>query len=176
MKMIMSQYESLIIERKLELKNLNVQKDNLQTCITHIRNNSEEYSKIIDAVKREMKDTITDPRQILMLALQSIVESARKDDGKLFALIYNLPTTSSHFPDYNTNEDIYERILLNEAEDLYDGMITNHMDKAINDTIRKSELFLKPEDGLDNIEIEYESEKNNDIKKDDLQLGKGQNA
>ena len=172
MKMIMSQYESLIIERKLELKNLNVQKDNLQTCITHIRNNSEEYSKIIDAVKREMKDA----RQILMLALQSIVESARKDDGKLFALIYNLPTTSSHFPDYNTNEDIYERILLNEAEDLYDGMITNHMDKAINDTIRKSELFLKPEDGLDNFKIEYKSEKNNDIKKDDLQLGKGQNA
>jgi hypothetical protein len=173
MKRTMSQYESLIIERKLELKNLSVQKDNLQACMTHIRNNSEEYSKIVDTVKREMKGTITDPRQILMLALQSIIESARKDDGKLFALIYNLPTTSSHFPDYSTNEDTYERILLNEAEDLYNEMITNHMDKAISNTIRKSELSLKPEEGLDN-KIEYESERNNDIKKDDLQLGKGQ--
>ena len=190
LKRIIAQDESVIIERKLELQNLSVQKNNLEAGMTFIRNNSAEYSRIIEAVKREMKGTLTDPRQILMLTFQSIVESARKDDSKLFALIYNLPTASSHFPDYNTNENNYERILLNKAEDLYNMMIADHLNNAIGTITSKSDLPFKPQDELDNIGKDsasfrayryrreehtfIQSESNNDIKKDDYNFDEGQ--
>jgi hypothetical protein len=167
MKRTIDRYESLIRERKLELKNISIKKDRLQACMTHIRDNSEEYSKIKDAVKREMEGTFMDSRQILMQAFQSIVESARKDASIFHALIYNLPSANTISPDYNTDEDIYERILLNEAEDLYDKMVANHMDDVISDTISKGELSLKPEDGLDIFEIESKSESNDDMARDE---------
>jgi hypothetical protein len=145
MKKTIAHYESVINERKLELETITKQKDKLEAYMAHLRNNSEEYSKIKEKVKKEMEGTLRDPRQILMLAFRSIVESARNDASKFHALIYNLPSVNMISPDYNTNEDIYERILLNEAEGLYDKMITNHMNNTITNVISKSELSLRPQ-------------------------------
>src|ERR687896_220929 len=77
MKKTIDNYELLIKERKLELENINKQKNILQAYMTHLQNNSEEFSKIVNTVKREMEGTLTEPRQILMLAFRSIVEFVR---------------------------------------------------------------------------------------------------
>lgn len=183
MKKTIDNYESLIKERKLELENINKQKNIQQAYMTHLRNNSEEFSKIVNTVKREMEGTLTEPRQILMLAFRSIVESVRKDASKFHALVYNLPSVNTISPDYNNIEDTYERVLLNEAEDLYDKMITNHMDNTITNVISKSELSLRPQAELDDIEDDsasfttyvhkgeehtfIQSQSNGDIEKDD---------
>jgi chromosome segregation ATPase len=144
MKKTIDHYESVINERKQKLETITKQKDKLEACMIHLRNNSEEYSKIKDVVKKEMEGTLRDPRQILMLAFRSIVESARNDASKFYALIYNLPSENTISPDYNTNEDIYERILLNEAEDLYDNMIANELNNAIGNIMRKNDLPVNP--------------------------------
>lgn len=107
MKKTIDNYELLIKERKLELENINRQKNILQAYMTHLRNNSEEFSKIVNTVKREMEGTLTEPRQILMLAFRSIVESVRKDASKFHALVYNLPSVNTISPDYNNIEDTY---------------------------------------------------------------------
>jgi hypothetical protein len=91
-----------------------------------------------------MEGTLKDSRQILMLAFRSIVESARKVASKFHALIYNLPIVNTISPDYNTNEDVYERILLNEAEGLYDKMIANHMNDVVSNIMSKSNLPFEP--------------------------------
>ena len=152
MKKTIDNYDSIIKERKLQLETISKQKDRLQAFIINLRNNSEEYSRIKDAVKGEMEGTLKDSRQILMLAFRSIVESVRKDASKFHALVYNLPSVNTISPDYNNIEDTYERVLLNEAEDLYDKMITNHMDNTITNVISKSELSLRPQAELDDIE------------------------
>jgi hypothetical protein len=152
MKKTIDNYDSIIKERKLQLETISKQKDRLQAFIINLRNNSEEYSRIKDAVKGEMEGTLKDSRQILMLAFRSIVESVRKDASKFHALVYNLPSVNTISPDYNNIEDTYERVLLNEAEDLYDKMITNHMDNTITNVISKSELFLRPQAELDELD------------------------
>ena len=138
-KRTVAQYESLIKERNFELENINIQKNRLQAYMTYLQNNSEEFSKIKDTIKKEMEGTLTDPRQILMLAFRSLVESARKDISKFSAIVYNLPVAIAYSPDYSNNEDTYERVILNEAEELYDKMMMNRMDKAISGGTSKSE-------------------------------------
>jgi hypothetical protein len=152
MKKTIDHYKSVINERKLELETITKQKDKLEAYMTHLRNNSEEYSKIIDTVKREMEGTLADPRQILMLAFQSLVESVRKDVSKFHALVYNLPSVNTMSPDYDIIEDTYERVLLNEAEEIYDKMIINYMDNAISDTTSKNKLSFRAQAELDNVE------------------------
>jgi hypothetical protein len=159
----LDQYELLCKEKRLELAELNKQKDRLQAYMTYFKDNSEEYSKIKDTVKREMESALTDPRQTLMLAVRSVVESARRDSSNFYALVYNIPSPSTlgYSPsaigeynnvsytdkrylssDYSNSEEAFEKILLNEAEELYDQMIISHTDKAISDTTSKSESSL----------------------------------
>jgi hypothetical protein len=156
-KRTVAQYESLIKERNFELENINIQKNRLQAYMTYLQNNSEEFSKIKDTIKKEMEGTLTDPRQILMLAFRSLVESARKDISKFSAIVYNLPVAIAYSPDYSNNEDTYERVILNEAEELYDKMMMNRMDKAISGGTSKSEPPLGPKTEPRNIKKDSNS-------------------
>ena len=91
----LDQYELLCKEKRLELAELNKQKDRLQGYMTYFKDNSKEYSKIKDTVKREMESALTDPRQTIMLAVRSVVESARRDASNFYALVYNIPSPST---------------------------------------------------------------------------------
>ena len=145
--------------------------------MTQFRNNSEEYSKIKDIVKREVESVLTNPRQILLLTLRSVVESARKESRKFTALVYNFPSPNtlgqspptfagnqySYVPymdeqylssEYsNNNEETYERILLNEAGQLYNKMVKDLTDKAISNTTSKNESSLQLESELRNVKF-----------------------
>jgi hypothetical protein len=162
----LDQYELLCKEKRLELAELNKQKDRLHAYMTYFKDNSEEYSKIKDTIKREVESVMTDPKQILLLALRSVVESARKESSKFTALVYNFPSPNAlgqspaAFADNqygyapymdeqylsseysNHNEETYERILLNEAEQIYDKMVIDLADKAISNTASKNEPSL----------------------------------
>jgi hypothetical protein len=48
----------------------------------------------------------------------------------------------------NNNEETYERILLNEAGQLYDKLVIDLTDKAISNTTSKSESTLQLESEL----------------------------
>jgi hypothetical protein len=89
----------------------------------------------------------------MFLNLASIFESARKHPGKLQALYYNMPSTlsevrslsqssisqneqSSH---YEYNEDPVEKLLLDEAEQLYNKIVEAYANKCINEITNDTE-------------------------------------
>ena len=109
--------------------------------------NDEEYIKIKRTTKQEVESALANHRQLLDFALASIIESLRKDPKKLYILYYNLSAVKTAVPsrsttidysiqnyvvpftneqclphDYN-DEEICEKMLLDESKVIYDKMV-----------------------------------------------------
>jgi hypothetical protein len=90
-------------------------------------NNNEGYIiKIKQTIKREVESTLADHRQLLKLALVSLIESLRKDPGKFHALYYNMyscsakssPSSSSATTGYGGQEQYNHVPFMNEQQHL----------------------------------------------------------
>jgi predicted transcriptional regulator len=134
---------------KEETENLNTKKARLENVIDSFQSDNEMNVKIIEIIKQEIKNIILNPRRLLQFALLSIFESSRKHPGKLHAMYYNMPTIrimgnslsetpigDSYHPvngyeqylsEYINEYGTSEKLLLDEAEQLYNRLIEESM-------------------------------------------------
>jgi hypothetical protein len=147
-------------EEKRQMAELHQNKMKLEALVNDFQNYNETYLQIKQTVKREVEIAFANRRQLVRLTLLSLIESMRKDPRKFYALYYNMSTSSSakspsssmtgygnqqqydYVPFMNeqnlpiidySNEEICEKILLDESEELYDKMVQDLTNKTIGD-------------------------------------------
>jgi transposase len=122
----------------------------LEDLVRRFENNNEEYMKINQTVKDKVCSVLSDGKGLLRLALYSVMESIRNEPVKYSPLIYNnisLPGTT-HYPasyiyggqqeqnissrDYYYME-YYTATLVQEAEKLYNKLVKDLVNRAIDD-------------------------------------------
>lgn len=143
--------EYIISQQKREIENLSIQKARLENNIASIQHNDETCIKVKQAVTQVIESVISNPRKLLRIALVSLFESERKNPGKLRALYYNtsspslsaeqiLPLSeaisssiSPHEPyRYTDEEDAIAKLLLDEAEQLFNRLVDAVTNRCIN--------------------------------------------
>lgn len=146
-KKTLEQYQMETRQVKQELGHLNMEKIKLENFIEFFHNSDEAYLKIKQIVKHEIEHIMAIPvRQLLSFALASIFESSRRHPEKLRSLYYNMSTaeiesmlrTSIGHKDHNPsqdekNEDTPEKILLEEAEQVFSKLIEKITGKCVNE-------------------------------------------
>lgn len=155
----LEQYQSQIIQANQELAHLNVEKIKLENAMDYFHNNNETYLKIRQITKQEIEHIMTIPiHQLLRFALASIFESSRRHSGKLQSLYYNMSTTkiqsmlrtsigqNEHNPSQvGYNENTPEKILLDEAEQVFSKFIDNITGNCINEIMTDTKLISQTE-------------------------------
>jgi hypothetical protein len=169
----LDQYRLFCKQKKQEIDKILQQKTGLQEYIECFQKNNNAYLRIKETIKLEVKRILTNPRQLLSTALVSLIESSRIDPRKFSALCYNkdiTTTTSSTIDnsqydyessmneellplDYSSSES-FEKMLLDEAEKLYNKIIDGITSKTINFANGKNIWSFQPETRLPHVERE----------------------
>jgi len=145
--------EYIINQQEREIEKLNIQKARFEYNIASIQHNDETCIKVRQAATQVMESVISNPRKLLRIALASLFESERKNPGKLRALYYNTPShslsteqilarplseaisssISPHELHGSTNEeDAIAKLLLDEAEQLFNRLVDAVTNRCIN--------------------------------------------
>jgi chromosome segregation ATPase len=111
-----------IKESKEEKGKLELQKIRLQNFVKDFRDNNIKYNKVKQAIEGEVEYVLGDRRQLLRMAIQSVIELLRLDPQKFHTFYYNQSTVQSE-----SNEEP----LLVEAEQLYEKMLENITNKVV---------------------------------------------
>jgi hypothetical protein len=145
-KLLTSYRISCIRERRREIRKLYNEKARIENLVTHFKNNNEEYNKIKQAAYEEkVKDILTDSKLLLKFATFSVIESLRMNSELYNFVIYYNPnnTTVSYGPNYpslmlsgqqqqqQSFNDSYTALIIEEAEKLYNELITKLTDSTI---------------------------------------------
>jgi hypothetical protein len=137
--------EYIIIQQKREIENLEMKKTTLENSNNSIQLNNETNIKIKQIVKQEIENVVLNPRKLLKLALASLFQSSRKHPGKLQALYYNTspllsveqimsqPHMSQSLSSHGYAEDEDEKLLLDDAEEVYNSMMDAIANRCINE-------------------------------------------
>jgi hypothetical protein len=149
-------------EKGLQLHKQNIILDSL---LKQFKNNNEGYNKIRYVAKQTVRSTLSDNRQLLKIALLSLMESMRIDPGKFDILIHRMPSTvvmsKSTIIDYTgsnsgyhtnlfspcSNQNGYDEtltVLLNEAAILYEKMVEDFTNQTITNAAPDSNTTLLP--------------------------------
>jgi hypothetical protein len=148
-------YELQRKQQRAELDKIFHQKTQLEEFVECFKSNSTEYAEIKEKVKQEVENTLTNPKELVRLALLALIESLRKDTSKFQLLYYQMSTditaiapsqslTSSFSslgcPSLNVNEkpfqdndnatETFQNFVLNEAENLYDKLLEDSINKV----------------------------------------------
>ena len=135
-------------EKALQLHRQNT---TLGSLLKQFKNNNEEYIKIQFVARQTVRSALSDKRQLLKIAILSLIESLRADHTKFDVLIHRMPSTivmpkstmmyyagsnSGYHTNpfsYSPNQDGYDEALVealvNEAAIIYEKMVkdfTNH--------------------------------------------------
>ena len=116
------QLQLTIKESKDEKAKLELQKIRLQNFVKDFQDNNIEYNKVKQAIKGQLEYTLADRRQLLRMAIQSVIELLRLDPQKFHAFYYNQSTTQPE------ND---EEPALVEAERLYEKMLENITNEVV---------------------------------------------
>ena len=130
-----------------EIENLCNEKIRLETIVTGFKNNNEEYLKIKQIAEETVKGVLTNGKLILKLATFSVIESLRMNSELCNFIIYDNPNNNtaisygSNYPSLMLSgqqqhqqqsfNDIYTALILEEAEKLYNKLITELTNKAM---------------------------------------------
>ena len=74
-----NQLQLTIRESKEEKAKLELQKIRLQNFVKDFRDNNIEYNKVKQAIEGEVESVLADRRQLLRMAIQSVIELLRLD-------------------------------------------------------------------------------------------------
>jgi hypothetical protein len=168
----------IISQQKREIERLNSEKARLKNNIDSIQHNDETCIKVKKAVTQVIESVISNPRMLLRIALASLFESERKNPGKLRALYYNTPSSSlpveqililseaisssispRELYGYTDEEDAIVKLLLDEAEQLFNRFVDAITKRCINwipkDKESSSQILPLPiiQDGRSNHEV-----------------------
>jgi hypothetical protein len=138
-KTIVDELQLNIRESKEEKAKLELQKLKLQNFVKDFLDNKIEYSKVKQAIEGEVEYVLGDRRQLIKVAVQSVIKLLRADPQKFHSFYYN---QSAVQPGIN------EEPLLVEAEQLYEKMlesITNKVVTSLSDDISSVSTFAQQE-------------------------------
>ena len=122
MKITVDQLQLTIRKSKEEKAKLELQKIRLQNFVNDFQDNNIEYNKVKQAIKGEVEYILADRRELLRLAVRSIIELLRLEPQKLLSLHYNRSTIHPE-----NDEDL----ILIEAQQLYEKMLENFTNKVV---------------------------------------------
>jgi hypothetical protein len=131
---ILNQYRLIRNQEKQETDKTHLTKLRSEELVESFQDNNEAYLKIKETIKREVSYVLKDPRQLLRIALISLIITSRKDPNKFHALYYNMNippralmeqalSVSSDNIQLNHDDEDYEKVLLTESEILYNKII-----------------------------------------------------
>jgi chromosome segregation ATPase len=160
---ILNQYRSSCKEERLELAKLRLQKEKLESVVRQFNYNNESLQRIKELVKQIIEQRLMNHRHVLLIALQSIIDSCRRDPVKFNILYPNLSyaaltTTETrleksgminqynhglstndqlYYQHENSNDDdvAYSKIIVNVAEQFFNRMIKELEHVCINQII-----------------------------------------
>ena len=124
METTVNELQLTIRESKDEKAKIELQKIRLQNFVKNFQDNNIEYNKIKHAIQGELEYVLADRRQVLRMAIQSVIELLRLDPQKFHAFYYNQSTIQ---PENN------EEPILVEAEGVYEKMLENFTNKVVTD-------------------------------------------
>jgi len=148
---------------RIEIENLYNERAKLESVVTEFKNNNEEYlDKIKQTAEEKVKDVLNERKILLQLATASVIESLRINPELCNFALYNISNSTA--TTYGSNylslmllgrqqqhqqqsfNDIYTALILEEAEKLYNELITELTNRVIasvaTGTIRASSLPL----------------------------------
>jgi hypothetical protein len=150
-------------EKALQLHKQNIRLDSL---LKQFKNNDKEYIKIRYVAKQTVRSTLSDNRQLLKIALLSLMESIRIDPGKFDVLIHRMPSTivmsKSTIIDYTGSNSGYHtnpfsycsnqngyaetliEVLVNEAAIIYEKMVEDFTNQTITNAAPDSNVTFLP--------------------------------
>src|SRR5215204_2191710 len=140
-------YRISCIRERREIENLNNEKVRLEAIVTGFKSNNEDYLKIKQAAEEKVKDILTDSKLLLKFATFSVIESLRSNPELYNFMLYNNSNNIATFS-YGSNypplmlsgrqqqqqqsfNDTYSSLILQEAEKLYNQIITELMNRVI---------------------------------------------
>jgi hypothetical protein len=138
---------SCVRERR-EIENLCNEKSRLELIVTGFKNNNEEYLKIKQEAEENVTSVLTDGKLLLKSAAFSVIESLRSNPELCKFVLYSTPvvtTSNTYGSNYVTLtssgrqphqqqqsfNNIYTALVLEEAEKLYNELITELTNKVI---------------------------------------------
>ena len=139
MERIIDQLQIAIKNSKEENSKLELQKIRIQNFVKEFRDNNIEYNKVKQAIEGQIEYILADRKQLLRMAIQSVIELLRLDPQKFHSYYYNRSTINPK------NE---EEPALVEAERLYEKMlenITNKVVTSLSDNISSMSSFALKE-------------------------------
>jgi hypothetical protein len=132
----------------------------LDRLLRGFKNNNKEYIKIQFMARQTVKSALSDKRQLLKLALLSLIESWHADPIKFNSLIHGMPPllmmskstmidyagSSSNYhtndfsncPSQNRYTGTLVEVLVNEAANLYEKMVKDFTNEAITNAVADS--------------------------------------
>ena len=126
-KELLNSYSSSCERKRQEAENLNKEILRLETIVSRLQNNNEEYLKINKTVEEEVSRVLIDSKVLLQFALASVIEAIRRNTGKYNNLLFNDTSASStSTPPQGSLLSHIEGdrdIILEEANKLYDSLL-----------------------------------------------------
>ena len=134
------------ISKMLQLHRQNME---LYRLLRQFKNNNEDYIRIEYVAKQTVRSVLSDNRQLLKLALLSLIESLRADPIKFNFLIHGMPhnlmiskstiigpgnsnTMSNPSPTYqNSYAETLTEVVRKEAANLYEKMVKDFTNEAM---------------------------------------------
>ena len=139
MKTTRDQLQLTIRESKEEKTKLELQKIRLQNFVNDFQDNNIKYNNVKQTIKGEIEYILADRKELLRLAVRSIIELLRLEPQKLLSLHYNRSTIHPE-----NDEDL----ILIDAEQLYEKMLenfTNKVVKSLSDNMSYQSEFTQKE-------------------------------
>jgi hypothetical protein len=144
----LTSYRVSSIRERRQIENLCNEKTRIENLVTQFKSDNEEYlDKIKQAAEEKVKDVLTNDKLILKFATFSVIESLRSN-SELYNFVINdnlnITTISygSNYPPLMSSErqqyqqqqsfnDSYTALILEEAEKLYNMLMTELTNSAI---------------------------------------------
>ena len=123
----------------------------MEDLVARFEKNNEEYLKISQTVKENVRSTLIDAKALLRFALFSITESIRNDPEKYALIYYSIYGRQQQYSSsQNYFIEHYTAMLVQEAEKLYNKLVTDLANRVIDNaafsssTLSLSSLPLLP--------------------------------
>jgi hypothetical protein len=128
-----------------EIENLYNEKARLKALVTGFKNNNEEYLKIKQEAEENVKSVLTNSKLLLKFAILSVIESLRSKPELYNFISYSISVETTSATDgskylslmsgrqhqQQSFNDSYTALIIEEAEKLYNELITKLTDSTI---------------------------------------------
>jgi chaperonin cofactor prefoldin len=144
------------------LQGLRQQTAGLESFVYNYKNNDDKYIKVIKSIENKVRDSLSDKKTFLKLAIFSLIHSMRNDPEKYSALVYhnndNQNSLSSSTGSKHNNSNLsdpsrqvilpsppydgyiiehYKYTMLEEAEKLYNDIVDHILCEVVNENVAK---------------------------------------